>query len=508
MNRPPPRNLTAALLALLILAGAFLRVRLALDRPLWDDELWQRFVTREGSYLDFVLWRHDELVHPPLSFILNKLCCDLFKSDAAWVWRLPSLLAGILCIPAGFALGKKLGSSALALGVAAMLACDLNTAWESANARMYSMLALEIVAALCIAIPLLNSRETLWRRAALLGVVLAAMFWTHMLAVLPWCALGLSAVVFAFRKDARQPFVSNLAIAFGFACLLGVPGILRFFAVREGVGAAVPDRTFGEVMHLLYWVTNLLVWIEVRLVSPLVLTLSVFGAFAMFRRSRATSLLLLALGLMTGLSQIHLLHTHPFSVMRYFIPAQPVLWIGLPFLFLIAPPPRLRAIAAAVFCLFVAVQSWNCTRLEFTYGTVASNVRESRVFVDAVAFVKDNKSSADAVTYLPHDRYAYRGEYFGLPASESLGGPAQPAPPRFPHEPRTPPPLDAPASWIVERVSPRAENSRDDAKVFDRLIKHYHPGHDGPDALGASAEHWLVTRIDRSGITTRAFSIE
>ena len=142
MNRPLPRNLTVVLLTLLILAGAFLRIRIALDRPLWDDELWQRFVTREGSYLDFLLWRHDESVHPPLSFILNRLCCDLFLSDAAWVWRLPALIAGILCIPAGFALGKRLGSSALALGIAAMLAFDLNTAWESANARMYSMLAL------------------------------------------------------------------------------------------------------------------------------------------------------------------------------------------------------------------------------------------------------------------------------------------------------------------------------------------------------------------------------
>ena len=71
MNRPLPRHLTAALPTLLILAGAFLRIRIALDRPLWDDELWQRFVTREGSYLDFILWRHDESVHPPLSFILT-----------------------------------------------------------------------------------------------------------------------------------------------------------------------------------------------------------------------------------------------------------------------------------------------------------------------------------------------------------------------------------------------------------------------------------------------------
>ena len=505
------RTLPRILFALLILAGAFLRVRIALDRPLWDDELWQRFVTREGSYLDFLLWRHDELVHPPLSFILNKLCCDIFKSDAAWVWRLPSLIAGVLCIPAGFALGKKLGSTALALGIAAMLAVDLNTAWESANARMYSMLALGILVALNLPLPLLDARETMWRRAALLGIVLAALFWTHMLAVLAWCALGLTGVLLLFRRDesnVRRHLVANLSIAFGVACLLGFPGIVRFFAVREGVGAAVPDRSAGEVFHLLYWVTNLLVWIQIRFVSPLVLTLSVVGAVAMFRRFRTVSLLLLALGLMTALSQIHLLHTHPFSVMRYFIPAQPILWIGLPFLLLIAPPPRVRAIAAAVFCLFIGVQAWNCTRLESTYGTVASDVRESRAFVDAVAFVKASKSPSDAVAYLPHDRFAYRGEYFGLPASDSVGGPARPAPPRFPKAEPPAPSFDAPAAWIVERIGAQFKDSGADAKLFDRLVEHYRPAHDGPDALGARADHWLVTRISREGITARTFPIE
>ena len=496
------------LLALLIIAGAFLRVRLALDRPLWDDELWQRFVTRDAGYLDLLLWRHDELVHPPLSFILNKLCCDLFQSDAAWVWRLPSLIAGVLCIPAGFALGKKLGSPALALGIAAMLAFDPNTAWESTNARMYAMLALGTLVLIQLALPLFDEREISWRRASLLGFGLAALIWTHMLAVLPWTAVGLTAVLLLFRRDTPRHVASNFAIAFGVACLLGSPGLARFFAVRDGVGAAVPGRTPAEISHLLYWITNLLVWIEVRFISPLVLALSFAGAAAMVRRYRAASLLILALGLLTALSQIHLLRTHPFSVMRYLIPAQPILWIGLPFLLLIAPPPRLRAITTAVFCLFLGVQAWNCTRLESTYGTVSSNVRESRAFVGAVDFVKANKSASDAVAYLPHDRFAYRGEYFGLPASESIGGPAFPTAPRFPKPNPTPAPLDAPAAWIIKRVHLHSNPSIEEETLFDRMVEHYRPTHDGPDALGASVDHWLIIRIARDGITARTFPIE
>ena len=536
------------LLALLLLAGAFLRVRLALDRPLWDDELWQRFVTREDGCLDFLLWRHDELVHPPLSFILNKLCCDLFQSDAAWVWRLPSIVAGILCIPAGFALGKKLGSPALALGIAAMLAFDLNTAWESANARMYSMFALGLLLALGAALDMRGARRGEWRTAVWLGFVLGALMWIHLLAAVVWSALGLALAASRVAgpaadcgRGARQnggsrggcPTWTSLAIAFGVACLLGFPGIARFFAVREGVGAAIPDRSPGEIFHLLYWVVNLLVWIEVRFISPLVLALSAIGAVAMLAGQVAQpprlpaspavaptavagrdgftvmSVLLLALGLLTALSQIHLLRTHPFSVMRYLIPAQPILWIGLPFLLLVAPPQRLRLIAAALFCLFLGVQAWNCTRLESTYGTVASDVRESRAFVDAVDFVKASKSASDAVAYLPHDRFAYRGEYFGLPASESIGGPAFPTAPRFPKPHSAPTPLNAPAVWIVRRARVSSDTDDRSTVIFDELVKQYLPNYLMPDAVFAPAkDYWQVTRIDRERVTERTFPIE
>jgi hypothetical protein len=342
-------------------------------------------------------------------------------------------------------------------------------------------------------------------------------------------------VLLLFRRDTRRHIAANLAIAFGVACLLGFPGIVRFFAVREGVGAAIPDRSPGEVFHLLYWVVNLLVWIEVRFISPLALTLSVAGAVAMFRRHRAMSLLILALGLLTALSQIHLLRTHPFSVMRYFIPAQPILWIGLPFLFLIAPPPRLRAIAAAVFCVFIGVQAWNCTRLESTYGSVAVNLTEARVFVDAVDFVKAEKSPGDAVTFVPHERFAYRGEYFGLPDCDALSGPTRPAAPRLSAETGIST-FDAPATWIVARVkaSTVASENQELQDLLADLRRRHHTRSDdvvlvprvswnseqtsrrnstvfdgSPWGLPQLAgDRWLVVRVDGDGVRFTPFPLK
>ena len=242
----PPRWLTVVLLSALIGAGAFLRVYLTLDRPLWDDELWQRFVVQQSTWRDLLLWQHAEPVHPPLSFMLNRLCLDICQSDAAWVWRLPSLLAGVLCIPAAFAIGRRLGSIAWAFGAAAMVAFDLNVVWESANARMYAMLALGTIVAIGVAWPILHPDETSRRRAIWLGVVLALLIWTHMLAVLIWGAFGLAAaflLVRSWRDQHRREMIENVAIACGVACLLGLPGVLRFLAVGRGVGAAVPDRT-------------------------------------------------------------------------------------------------------------------------------------------------------------------------------------------------------------------------------------------------------------------------
>jgi hypothetical protein len=221
------------------------------------------------------------------------------------------------------------------------------------------------------------------------------------------------------------------------------------------------------------------------------------------------SLLLLALGLITGLSQIHLLHTHPFSVMRYLIPAQPILWIGLPYLFLIAMSMRLRTPAVVLFCLFIGVQAWNCTRLESTYGTVASDVRESRAFVNAVDFVKFAKRPTETVTYWPHQRFAYRGEYFGLPAEETIDGPARPAPPRFPKPRSAYAAFDASGTWVVARISDAPEQNRELQNLLADLAVRHHTTLDVQTfTQQPAADCWLVARVDREGLACHSFPLK
>jgi len=503
-------------LGLLIVAGAFLRWRL-LDRPLWDDELWQRFVVAKASWSDLMRWRYDDRMHPAFSFILNRLCLDLLRSDAAWVWRLPSVICGVLCIPAAFLLGRRIDGPVLGLGVAALVAFDLNLTWESANARMYAMLALGTILVVAAASPVLSVRQTSVKNAVILSLPMAFVMWTHVLGVVVWGALAMAGAFLFVRARFHsappaswKPVVSHLAIAFALAGLLAFPGLYRLLTIREIHEADVPHRTLSEMVHLFYWVTNLLVWIEVRLASPLILALSVAGAALIYRRSAGMAALLLGLGLVTVVMQARVLQAHPFTATRYWIPAQPILWVGFSYLCLVAPARRLRPFTFVAFAVFAGFQFWNCTRLETTYGTVAADVSESRVFVEAVNFVRSNRSSADAVTYIPYERFAYRGEYFGLPATAALGGEPAPSIPRLPMDRNAG--LNAPATWILAKINKdpaAAAKDRELPGVLAELAGFYHTPLDmAPPTASAGGDCWLVMRVDHDGLRPTIFAVK
>jgi hypothetical protein len=519
MQKKLPPWVSLLVIALLMIAGGLIRARLLNTRPFWDDELWHRVIVRESSYRQFFSWTYNEF-HPPVSFILNRLCCDLLHSDSVWTWRLPGFVCGLLCIPAAFHLGRVIKSDLLGIGLATAVTFDLNLTWESQNARMYAMFGLLLLIFLATIIPLLRQPKAHSLRWVLAGVLLAGLLWTQLLALTVWAAFACAAAALVLlHKRWPQPgyeprrMLAGVGITFAVACVLGAPGLYRFFAYHDGLGVPIPQHTIAELLQNVRWVTGLLIWIDFRFITPLVFALSLAGILVLFIRHREAAVLILALAFFTILAQFQILRANPYTATRYLIGLEPMVWVGLSYICLCAPPIRLRPVALGVFVAFAGFQAWNCTRLHSTYGSVMINVHESRTFVEAVSFVRANKLDQSGVTYLPFGDVAYRGEYFGLPASESLG----PAPARPPSFPRTVEPerpflhdgFDAPETWVISLVT--ADKSSPPSHpalqaVLSTLAEHYRVPFDaGILEKETAAVGWLVTQVDRKGIRFRAF---
>ena len=142
-ERPlPTLSENSALLVLLaiMLLGAVLRFYGLGFQSLWDEELasWD-FSTRETISQVIGGVRSD--VQPPLYFLILRFAHWIF-GDSEWALRFPSALAGWLCIPAIYLLGKRLYSEREGLIGALFLAVFWAPIYYSQEARSYSMLIL------------------------------------------------------------------------------------------------------------------------------------------------------------------------------------------------------------------------------------------------------------------------------------------------------------------------------------------------------------------------------
>src|SRR4051812_30853397 len=86
------------LLAAITIFGASLRAWHFADRPLWEDEAYT-WKDCQVPYHRLLVGKHDPM-HGPLSFMAVRHSMQLFGTRDPWALRLPSLIGGILCIPA------------------------------------------------------------------------------------------------------------------------------------------------------------------------------------------------------------------------------------------------------------------------------------------------------------------------------------------------------------------------------------------------------------------------
>jgi mannosyltransferase len=143
-REPPLRSVveskTLIVLLAIMLLGAVLRFYGLAFQSLWSDELasWD-ISTRETISQVIGGVRSDD--HPPLYFLTLRLAQWIF-GDSEWALRLPSAVAGWLCIPAIYLLGKRLYSEREGLIAALFLTVFWAPVYFSQEARVYSMLIL------------------------------------------------------------------------------------------------------------------------------------------------------------------------------------------------------------------------------------------------------------------------------------------------------------------------------------------------------------------------------
>jgi mannosyltransferase len=138
--RSPLHSRALLVLLAIMLLGAVLRFSGLGFQSLWSDELasWD-ISTRETIFQVIGGVQSDD--HPPLYYLILRFSQWIF-GDSEWALRLPSVLAGWLCIPAIYLLGKRLYSEREGIMAALFLAVFWAPVYYSQEARVYSMLIL------------------------------------------------------------------------------------------------------------------------------------------------------------------------------------------------------------------------------------------------------------------------------------------------------------------------------------------------------------------------------
>ena len=205
--------------------------------------------------------------------------------DEPWAIRLPAFLAGVLLVPATYALARALYDSRAALFSAALTASSGVLTLYSTNARGYSLIALAFVL-LALAAIRIQRGSTPAAAYVTFAVVAALGLWTIPVMLFPLGAVALWLALWALldnRRDELRRLGAALVIAGALAALAYAP----VFA-NEGVDSVVRNRFVAPQGWVAFFAQLSVTWRETLrswgLGIPLVVSVAllgcVFSAFA------------------------------------------------------------------------------------------------------------------------------------------------------------------------------------------------------------------------------------
>ncbi len=210
MNATP--RIRAAFVAsapfILVASAAGFALRLwGAEGPLWNDEIWSILNLRSIQHFWQVLWgiSHDN------NHFLNSLWlyfAEAWGRDSIWL-RLPSVIAGALCIPTLAWLGARAGRAG-AVAAAILAAGSFFLVAYSVEARGYAVATLALILAFAAMEAAIEAPESAarWRLAAAAGLA----FFSHLAAGPALALFGLIALLEFWRRsrNARASLVAAL----------------------------------------------------------------------------------------------------------------------------------------------------------------------------------------------------------------------------------------------------------------------------------------------------------
>jgi hypothetical protein len=376
--------------------------------PIRHDEV-LTWLTAQADPIAFLDWTHHHH-HPPLSFALVRLSTALAGTDAEWTLRLPSLLAGLVCIPLAYAVGRSLGSRAGGILLALLIAFDPLLVDQARQARMYSLYALFFLAAIYGLARLGNERSGSTRGWVLTGLALAAAFWTHVLALVLWCAIAFGVAI--GRGDGRRRLGAVKALAL--AALLSAVGLEWLWK-----HTVTPLRSGGAGSTSLEPVVMALRGLDSvypgKVFAILLLLAALAGLVRLRRRDPFLSRVLAGLLLLSIAAAVVGAGDREYGIDRYLLPLHLAAHAGLVCLVTSLERPRLRRAGFAALVLVALL--WIPTivprdeaRGAYAVGFLARDLADRHVRPgQAVKYVPRILHQQGRYYRLPYDRYVTVG---------------------------------------------------------------------------------------------------
>jgi hypothetical protein len=452
-------------------AGAVLRVWPAVSWPIRHDEV-LTWLTTEADPTAFLRWTHHPH-HPPLSFALVRLSTALSGTDAEWALRLPSLLAGLACIPLAYLFGRVIGSRAGGIVLAFLVAFDPLLVDQARQARMYSLYALLFLATL-YGLARLGAERPASRSWVPIGLGLAAAFWTHVLALVLWGGIAVGIAIGGGDRGRRLGAVKALTLA----VLLSAVGLdwlwQHTVAPRGSSGAGA-----NNLEPLIVAFRGLDSIYPGKVLAIALLLAALAGLVRLHRQEHFLSGVLIGAFLFSIAAAVVGAGDREYGIHRYLLPLHLSAHVGLVCLAASLARPRLRRTAFAAIALVALL--WT--------PAVFPGAEARRAY--AVGFLIRDLAArhvrpGQAVKYVPRLLHQ-QGRYYGLPYEQFVTV-GRPLPTGYPFEttwivagygkalpdysPDLPVAVDPELPYVLGPVARHYGVTYNEHRIEDRLVEH------------------------------------
>jgi hypothetical protein len=338
------RRNPALFLGLLLTAALLLRLPYLVTRPFWLDEVLQFQISNAPDVSETLRRLVEGDRNPPGYALLLHSLLPLGQSEA--LLRAPSLIAGLLCVPAGWLLGRLWVGRTGGIVLAVLCVACPPYVFYAGEARPYSTGLLWIFGFLIATA--LHARRPSWKTAVLLAVTATlCVFWQYVSAVI--VAAGFLGILAWSRPRTQRKgrLLSGCGVAGCLSavvlagCVLGVTRgqlQLRGSGTRDSFLASsfYQLHSFRSIAWFLFTqLPDFLKYIVLAKMKVLVFTaisglllgvgLLLGAAWALRRRGRGHALLLVAVGSLVALLLLAGLGLHPFGGIRHCLPLTPPL---------------------------------------------------------------------------------------------------------------------------------------------------------------------------------------